>query len=130
MWTEPKGVYCHWCGADVRPERYPSTGKHLFCCDGHKMAHARAYAKWLKRCVTDRAARHVGLVAGEIEKSNAKPSAGMRTSSAEISAQPCVKSNAAKSARALKLDRLRTDTRSAGLLNSRKGKSKRISAHL
>ncbi len=125
------GIHCHWCGAVVPNDGNVKTGNHLFCRNNGKckMAHARAFKAYLA-CVTSRAATAPGLVTPGGPNGNAKRSAAMRTSSAEISAQPCVKSNAAKSARALKLDRLRTDTRSAGLLNSRKGKIRRISAHL
>jgi hypothetical protein len=50
MWRELKlGDHCHWCGAEVPYGHIPRTGKHLFCPNQGKckMAHARAYAKYL-----------------------------------------------------------------------------------
>jgi len=45
------GEYCHWCGAAVSYGHGPRTGKHLFCRNKGKckMAHVRAYAKYLRR---------------------------------------------------------------------------------
>jgi hypothetical protein len=94
MWINA-GDLCHWCGEKVDPmKRAPKTGKHAFCSNAHKMAHARAFAKWLKRCVTPTSGPgddQAQLLDG---KGNAKKSAGGATSSPAIRACRIQKSNA------------------------------------
>jgi len=68
------------------------------------MAHARALAKWLKRSVTAGCGPRPGQAAELQEKSNAKRSAGRRTSSAEISPAIAKKGNAKKAGRRRDLD--------------------------
>ena len=72
MWGNPLGDNCHWCGKRVTAKRYPKSGNHLFCCNAHKMAHARAFAKWQKNSVTQAAPAGSDLVKRDLAKSNAR----------------------------------------------------------
>jgi hypothetical protein len=90
------GDCCHWCGQVILFKRRPKSGKHVFCCDGHKMAHARAFAKWCKRCVTARSGSPACLASSSISQSNAQPIQPTRSSSREIPKRQVEKSNAKK----------------------------------
>jgi len=96
MYDGELGRLCHWCGKYVTGKRFPKCGKHMFCCDGHKMAHARAFAKWSKRCVT--AGRISTSPPGccSSSKGNAQGKAATRSSSGAISLGPAPGSNAKK----------------------------------
>ena len=71
MWDSEVGHVCHWCGKYVMGKRGPKTGNHLFCCNACKMAHRRAFAKWLKNSVTQGAPAGGPLVKRAGDKSNA-----------------------------------------------------------
>lgn len=96
MSWNPLGEKCHWCGKEMRPKRYPSQGNHLFCGNACKMAHFRAFTKWRKRSVTQKAGGRPGLVSSPGLMSNAKASAGRDTSSPQIAESRPTKSNVHK----------------------------------
>ena len=53
-WTEYLKVtkHCRWCGKAYRAHK--PEGKDGFCCDAHKMAHARAYKKYVTKKKTSK----------------------------------------------------------------------------
>jgi len=96
MWREIKvGEYCHWCGESVPYGHGPRTGKHLFCRNKNrcKMAHARAYSKYVKR-VTPRSGCSANLPRPGPRSSNAQGGLPTRTSSPAIPLPRSRKSNA------------------------------------
>ncbi len=38
---------CHWCGSSTRVPKFEQ--KHVFCCNRCKMAHWRAYNRYVTR---------------------------------------------------------------------------------
>jgi hypothetical protein len=44
------GRRCHWCGVRVSHHDAVRSGKHLFCCDAHKVALHRAYQRYRANC--------------------------------------------------------------------------------
>ena len=48
-WEEYHKVekHCRWCSKPYKAHK--PVGRDGFCCDAHKMAHARAYKKYVTR---------------------------------------------------------------------------------
>lgn len=94
------GKYCHWCGEPVPDDGHVKRGKHIFCRNGGKckMAHARAYAAYEKRCRRVTAGDIPGMARGSSpgRKGNARRSVATPTSSGAIRIPRSAKSNARK----------------------------------
>ena len=94
------GKYCHWCGERCEGKRPPKTGRHRFCCDACKMAHARAFAAWEKNRarngVTRGARAPISESGGPGAKSNVKRSTRRPRPAGRIAGRAGSKSNAGK----------------------------------
>jgi len=90
------GVHCHWCGEDLGARNDPKTGKHLFCGDACKMAHHRAYHRWLRNRVT--LGSGPGIDRGDLvsSKRNEIDADQVRTSSSRSRRQGSSKGNSRK----------------------------------
>lgn len=74
---------CHWCGGEI-PMGMQSKrrGLHDFCCTAHRVAHHRAYTRWLATRVTSEARCSDQAAAASRSKRNSDKPAGSGATSA------------------------------------------------
>jgi len=66
-------VNCHWCGGYAK--RYKSYDKHIFCSNRCKMAHYRAYKKYVTHLTGEQQLQQARSVTHHVSKKTTKATA-------------------------------------------------------